>query len=347
MNNMKEAKNMKMKQLLAWILVLVMCLSMAACRDADKPKSNTTTATATEETANSTETTAESTETDAAKPLLYKVTDADGNVVWLFGSIHVGREDYYPLPAYVLDAYEGADSLAVEADIIAFEKDVQQQVDALSCLVYRDRTTIKDHISQELYTKAVEVLKDLNTYMSALDLYCPAVWSSLIDSTLAEQLGSDANLGIDLHLLERAYTDKKQIIEIESAQFQYQMMADFSDELQAKLLEDSLEMYDNLELAKEDLNQLMDLWASGDEQAFAAYLASEDDDLTAEELPLYEEHNDAMIVRRNQSMTDYAENALKSGKEVFICVGAAHVVGNGAMAQLLAQRGYTVELITQ
>jgi len=102
-----------------------------------------------------------------------------------------------------------------------------------------------------------------------------------------------------------------------------------------------------LELAKEDLNQLMDLWASGDEQAFAAYLASEDDDLTAEELPLYEEHNDAMIVRRNQSMTDYAENALKSGKEVFICVGAAHVVGNGAMAQLLAQRGYTVELITQ
>jgi uncharacterized protein YbaP (TraB family) len=45
-------------------------------------------------------------------------------------------------------------------------------------------------------------------------------------------------------------------------------------------------------------------------------------------------------------MADYAEEALKSGKEIFICVGAAHVVGEGAVADLLAQRGYTVELVT-
>ena len=44
-------------------------------------------------------------------------------------------------------------------------------------------------------------------------------------------------------------------------------------------------------------------------------------------------------------MTDFAEDALASGKEVFICVGAAHIVGDGAMAQLLAQRGYTVTLV--
>jgi uncharacterized protein YbaP (TraB family) len=44
-------------------------------------------------------------------------------------------------------------------------------------------------------------------------------------------------------------------------------------------------------------------------------------------------------------MADYAEEAVESGKEVFICVGAAHVVGEGAMADLLEERGYKVELV--
>lgn len=46
-------------------------------------------------------------------------------------------------------------------------------------------------------------------------------------------------------------------------------------------------------------------------------------------------------------MADFAEDAIASGQEVFICVGAAHVVGEGAMADLLAERGYNVELITE
>jgi uncharacterized protein YbaP (TraB family) len=44
-------------------------------------------------------------------------------------------------------------------------------------------------------------------------------------------------------------------------------------------------------------------------------------------------------------MTEYAEEALKSGKEIFICVGAAHVVGEGAMAEQLRDLGYTVEIV--
>ena len=60
---------------------------------------------------------------------------------------------------------------------------------------------------------------------------------------------------------------------------------------------------------------------------------------------LYEEYNKAMIVDRNKGMTEYAEQALKSGKEIFICVGAAHVVGKGAMAEQLRDLGYTVEVI--
>ena len=93
------------------------------------------------------------------------------------------------------------------------------------------------------------------------------------------------------------------------------------------------------------MQKLVDLWAGGDEEAFAAYLAEEDGFETEEDAKLSSEYNKVMITDRNIGMADFAEDALRSGDEVFICVGAAHIVGEGAMAQLLAQRGYTVELV--
>ena len=61
---------------------------------------------------------------------------------------------------------------------------------------------------------------------------------------------------------------------------------------------------------------------------------------------LYDEYTEKLITARNATMTEYAENALLSGKEVFLCVGAAHIIGEGAIAENLRQLGYTVELVS-
>ena len=167
----------------------------------------------------------------------------------------------------------------------------------------------------------------------------------LYDSLLMEQLGADINLGIDRHLLEKAKENQKPILEIESAASQYQLLAGFSDELQAWLLESSVEMCQSPDLARIDMNLMMDLWASGNEQAFSAYLAGSDETMTDEEQALYEEFNQAMLTNRNLQMAEFARDALLSGEEIFICVGAAHVIGEGSITQLLAQQGYTVEQV--
>ena len=326
---------MKMKRLLALLLALIMCFMMVACgNDSDKDDGD------------SKKGSSASRNEDSA-PLLYRVTDDDGNVIWLFGSIHVGREDYYPLPDYVLDAFDGSDSLAVELDVIAFEKDTRLQFDALSAMVYNDGTKIKDHISAELYEEAVELLTEYDYYVSLLDMYCPAFWSSALDSLLVEEIGVKTDLGIDRHLINRAYDADKEIIDIESAKFQYEMLADFDDEVQALLLESSVESFKDKEKTAAELKEMMDLWASGDEEAFARYLTETDDSMTASEKRAYERYQQALVTDRNLNMADFAEEALLSGDEVFICVGAAHIVGDGALADLLDRRGYTVELITK
>ncbi len=351
---------MKFKRLLAVILVAVMCFSLTFCVKADPSESggNETTEVVDKQESETSDEESKKTETDETKkeepeekepaeitPLLYKVTDDKGGVVWLFGSIHVGREDYYPLPDYVTKAFDGSDALAVEADILTFEEDLSLQVKALTHLMYRDGTTISDHIPEELCDKATEILKEYGFYSFALKQYKPAMWSSTIESLMYEECGADTNLGIDRHLMQRALDAEKEIYEIESAEFQYKMLGNFSNELQIMMLEEAVEATDDLEALKKDVSELMDLWASGNEEEFHRYLYTDTSAIPDEEILLYEEYNNEMLVKRNLSMTDYAEEALLSGEEIFICVGAAHVVGEGAISDLMEQRGYTVEVI--
>ncbi len=284
-------------------------------------------------------------EEGSSTPLLYKVTDSKGNVVWLFGSIHVGREDFYPLPDYVLDAYKNSDALAVEVDIIAFEKDFAAQMTAMQELIFTDGSKIKDYISDETYNKAVEILEENNLYNFAMDYYKPSLWSNFIDNCAYMQLDVDMEGGIDRYLLEDAKKSGKKILEVESAALQYGVLGGFSDELQVLLLESSIEAYGDLKAMDDDLNEMMDLWAKGDEKEFSEYLSAEGEFEDEEEERLYNEYNQALLIDRNKGMIDYAEKALLSGEEVFICVGAAHVVGEGGMAEELAALGYTVEIV--
>lgn len=321
------------KRVLALLMAVLVCFTLFGCDvsvDSDNDKDSATSDQAT---------------TGSSSPLLYKVTDDDGNVVWLFGSIHIGRDDYYPLPGYVLDAYNSSDALAVECDINSFESDMKAQMEALALLVYNDGTSIKDHVSEDTYNKAVEIMEENNMYSAALDYYVPSLWSNFVDNCSYTKLKLDVENGIDRYFLELAQEDKKDILEVESAFSQYQMLADFSEELQIYLLESSIESYNELEESKEDINKMMDLWVKGDEKEFADYLNEEEKLESDEEERLYEEYNNAMLVERNNAMTDYAEEMLKSGKEVFICVGIAHIVGDGAVAQQLKSLGYTVEII--
>ena len=324
-----------MKRFIALMLTVIMLLSLGACSSDKNSNTNTTTTTSVTDNA----------ETEVT-PLLYKVSDENGNCVWLFGSIHVGKDYYYPLPDYVLSAYENADALAVECDIKAFESDITAQTEALMPLAYTDGTKISDHISEEVYEKAVEAMTEFGMYASYMDMFSPILWYSLIDTSLVEKAGAEPDLGIDNYFLNEAYSSGKELLEVESVQFQYDMLANFSEKLQALLLEEILYYYENFELYEEDIDTLMNIWAKGDAEEFAEYLLSEDNDLeTEEDKKLYEEYNNAMIVNRNIGMADFAEDALENGKEVFICVGAAHVVGEGAMADLLSERGYKVEII--
>ena len=325
-----------MKKLLSLLLVLVMCLSFVAC--------GTNNETATADTATTEATTAPVSK--GSTPLLYKATSENGGEVWLFGSIHVGNDDMYPLPDYVNNAYNEADSLAGEVDVIDMEESAMDYIADYQKVMYLDGTTIKDHISEDLYNDAVKILEDNDYYTSMLDYYYPSMWSSFIEVFEYENSGYDSEKGIDMHLLNLAKENKKNIVEIESASSQITLLGEFSEELQILQLEEVVAGY-NTEESKTYLKDLVSAWTSGNEESITAIICedSSSEDYTEEEMKLLEEYNQKMLVDRNVLMADFAEKALKDGDSVFICVGTAHIVGEGAMVDLLRDRGYTVEIV--
>ncbi len=356
---------MNFKKLLALLLSLCLLLNFAACGK-DKTSDSTTKGTTTKTIAEESDTVGES-ETnentegttapedsggnnagggasveDGITPLLYKVTDANGNVLWLFGSIHVGKEYFYPLPDYVLNAYNSSDALAVEFDVTEVSDDALT-TSMMMDMAYMDGSKIGDHIDKELYEEAKEILRESGYYFSSMDIFKPVMWSMLIDELITEQLNYDADLGIDMFFLNTAHEENKKIYDIESMEFQMDMLTGYSEELQIMMLESSVYYFDNIDEYQKDLDDLANEWAVGNAEALA-----EEDDYefeSAEEEALYREYNTAMMTKRNRGMTNFAENALKSGEEVFIVVGAAHMVGDDGIANQLKERGYTVEEI--
>ena len=330
-----------MKKILALLLSAVICASFTACTDDSGNTQNTSvpeTTVAVVETTKGTETVSD-TQKDYS-PLLYKFADED-STVYLFGSIHVGTEDMYPLPKYVEDAFSESDVLAVECDITEFEQDIAKQTELLVNFIYTDGTTIVDHIDAETYEGAKQILTENNYYNAMLDYYYPSLWENFISGFLYPKLGYNADLGIDTNLMKRAKESGKTIDEVESVEFQFNMMADFSPELQQIMLADIVEAY-NSDESKAELDKLVNDWYTGNEDGIVEDNAEDLSDLQEEEKKLYDEYYDTMITKRNISMADFAEESLNGDKDVFICVGCAHVVGDGGMVDLLSERGYTV-----
>ncbi|WP_138754400.1 TraB/GumN family protein [Paenibacillus sinopodophylli] len=261
---------------------------------------------------------------------LWKVEKA-GSTVYLLGSIHIASKAMYPLRSEIQKAYEASDYLVVEADISKMnDADVQQLVLDLS--VYKDQTTLKDHISADAYQKIGDILEENGLEPNVLDTYKPWSVSSSIDYLSSSQSGYDAGIGIDAHFLQQAIANNKPILELESIEYQLQMFNRFSDKLQEEMLLSSIASYYTEDSS---IDHLTELWTTGNEEQL---LELTDSTSANEEL------NKALLTDRNAPMVDKITGYLNdsTNKTYFVVVGAAHMLGENGIVPLLEKKGFAV-----
>lgn len=285
-----------------------------------------------------------------ATPLLYEVTKKGSeNKIYLFGSIHVADDRVYPMQDKIIEAYKNSDYLAVEFDLIKYEKDLQEQIDTMTLLAYSDGTTIKEHMYEDSYNLMVNYLKENKMYNSLYDYYKPALFYSLISNVQAIKSELDAEKGIDMYFLEKAKKDKKEIIELESAMYQYNMLASFPDEMYDYMIKYSIL---NDEYMVESTKKLYEAWLVGNVDDIIMYSMGEDEYVeqgTYDEYKnvdsLMEDYNEKLIYVRNREMTEKIDDYFKDDKDIFLVVGIGHIVGEDGIVDLLTELDYNINLI--
>ena len=273
-------------------------------------------------------------------PLFYKISDKNNTTIYLLGSIHAADDTIYPLNDTIMNSFNDSDYLAVEVDTLSLQNNFDLSLKLAEKMMYNDSTTIKNHIGDELYNKMVKFLKEKKSYSSLYDNYKPVFFESLFENLIINDAMLKSESGIDTYFLSLASENNKKILEVESAEFQYNLLLNTPLELDKIMIE---EYIDNYDLNVSQMKDLYELWKKGDkEQLENILINSESQNATEEEKKLMENYNQSLIIDRNYGMANVLENYFEKKQNVFCVVGLGHVIGDEGIINLLQKRGYDV-----
>ncbi len=266
-----------------------------------------------------------------AKSLLYKLS-ANGSTIYIMGSIHLAKPELYPLDHKITQAYNKSEFLVVEVDPSSQESIQAMQDTMIRSGIYTKHKNLKTELSKKTYKILKRYLDKTGMPLEQIEKMKP--WVVMLQVTIAEmmRLGYLPELGIDKHFLDKAKTNNKKIIELETAQQQMALLSKDDKAFQDKLLLYTLESMSELEPM---LDEMFNAWKKGDTNAFENIMT----------LPLKTDTslNDVyadLITKRNYQMAERIEDFIRSKKDCFVVVGSGHVVGKEGIVSILRERGY-------
>ncbi len=267
---------------------------------------------------------------------LWKVTGGT-STAYLLGSIHIVPDDIYPLSSKIEKAFQSSNHLVVEADMNNIDQSRIQML-TMSKGFILDGLSLESVLKPELYEKLKVTLDSIKLInIEQVKMMRPWLVALTIPQLMIMKMGYKMDNGIDMHFLKSAAEKKKNILELESAEFQIDLLSGFSDELQIKFLESALDETENF---KEKYDEMVKAWKEDDVKSMSSIINKEMKD-NPDLKPVY----DKLIRDRNVTMTAKIDGWLRQDKKqtYFIVVGAGHIVDNEGIAKILEKKGYKVE----
>lgn len=274
----------------------------------------------------------------AAPPrgLLYKLSKGTQRA-YLFGTIHVGKADFFPLDWTTTQALAESSELAVELDAL--------QADRISAALQRHAILPPPKTLATVLPP--ELSRRLNTQLDALNVPRDSVqglkpWMATLTLALSayQHYGYSFEYASDLYLTALAKGLEKPVVELEGAEEQFQIFDRLSHQDQLVFLDESLKYLENGDMP-EDVQSIIGAWLGNDAVA-----------LQNSVLKSYRDHprssrwfKPKLFSERDVRMAHKIDRMLVQGRTPFVAVGALHLVGADGLPALLRKRGYHVESI--
>ena len=280
---------------------------------------------------------------DPGSSLLWEVTGpglgAEKVTLHLFGSIHLGKPDFYPLHPTIEAAFRAADTLVFEIDpMAAADPQVALRMQLRGMLPAGQ--TLDDVVSPEALDSLQGVLARYGIPLGNLMTMKPWLLTLMLANVQASSLGYSAQHGLESYFIAQK-APATEIAELETIDQQVDMLDGLDPEL---LLGYSLQDFDD---GAAEMEALISAWRCADKPALSEQLFSEllaiERATSATERAGMEELYKRLYTDRNKVMADGIDRFIKTGSGTwFVVVGSAHLLGEGSVVELLEGRGYTV-----
>lgn len=267
-----------------------------------------------------------------AQTVLWRIAGARGSVV-LMGSVHV-------LPAQASWMTDAVKTAIAHADVFVFEAPTDEStVNAITQMVSMrghlpPGKTLHALLSQQGRTNLDRVLDSLHMPRESLDGVRPWLASLLIEREIFARAGQTTP-GPDMSLSQQVKTDGKEVRYLETAAQQMAILAPEDETLELASFEADLKEFDSFDSAKHEIDQLTNAWQSGNVNAIASIVGEEFKDNPKARAYFLDERTRAWVERIEKMRTE--------GKNFFVVVGIAHMVGDAGLPALLRARGIAVE----
>jgi len=262
-----------------------------------------------------------------SRSIVWKV-EGESNTVFLAGSVHLLREQDFPIPPSYDEAYRQSGKIIFEIDSKdMLDPGVAVKMQKLGS--YLNGDTLADHVSADTIAQLDKFLAARQLPRAVFMKMKPGLLSMVLSSLEAANYGARPDLGLESIFGARAAEDGKPTAGLETVEFQIGLFDQFNDEESDELLRSTL---DGLKDVEKNFNKLIRAWQKGDAAELDRVLNSEFDDGG--------KLRDVLLIQRNRNWIPHIEKALTSDRDVLFMVGAGHLVGKDGVIELLEARGY-------
>jgi len=267
-----------------------------------------------------------------AQDYLWEVSSLT-NKVYLYGTVHAGKKDWYPLPDAVEKAFADSAVLVVEADITNADA-MRKSADALA---YQGGDTLKAHVPPEQYARMLKLLPRYGFLEKDVAKVKPFMAVSLLVFAEWARSAYFPSMGVDGYLLRKAQAEAKPIVEIEGVETQIRLMDSLTEKQVQDLFKGTLDALEE-DLTTEQIKGLVAAWQAGDPNALLEIAQRYNEKVAGAA-----EFEDKFIWQRHAEMLGKIEGWLaERRKPYFIAVGALHLAGPRGLVEQLRKRGYVV-----
>ena len=266
---------------------------------------------------------------------LFKVQDAS-HTLYLFGTIHVGAPDFYPLEPTVTRALQGAGALALEIDPGADPRTAMRAV--LKYGLEAPGSKVPSDCRLTLAPRLAPLLQKYGIAPEAVVPMKPWMLASVLAIGEFSTLGYRSDLAVDNYLSQQAKAHKIPVVELESMEGQMALFGTMSPADQCRFLEDGVASIEDQEQSQE-AREIADAWRTADAAAFEklAEKAAQDPSFAAQFV------QKVLLDGRNPALADGIAKLLAREQSSLAAIGVLHLVGAKSVPDLLRQKGLKVE----